>query len=190
LNERVLRAAAKLGVKRYRLTYRHYDFSKPLLPQLADWKAKLKDLAALNRELGIQGGIQNHSGKDYVGAPVWDIHELVRDLDPAHLGICFDIGHATLEGGTSWPIQAHLMEPYFTCVYVKDFAWEKTAQGWKTKWGPLGDGLVRPEFFQWLKKSKYNGPISLHCEYFEGANPDQIAQMKKDLDRLKSWLAV
>jgi sugar phosphate isomerase/epimerase len=188
LAQRVLRTAAKLGVKRYRLRHVHYDLAKPLLPQLAEWKAELRDLAALNRELGITGGIQNHSGKDYIGAPVWDIHELVRDFDPQHLGVCFDIGHATLEGGTSWPIEARLMERFFTCVYVKDFAWQKGAKGWQAKWGPLGEGMVRREFFDWLRKSNYTGPISQHCEYLEGAGPEQIAQMKKDCALLKEWL--
>lgn len=189
LAERVLRAAAKLGVRRYRLASVHYDLAKPILPQLAEWKAELRDLAALNRELGMTGGIQNHSGQDYIGAPVWDIHELVRDFDPKELGTCFDLGHATLEGGTSWPIEARLMEPFFTCVYVKDFAWQKGAQGWQPEWGPLGDGMVRREFFEWLKTTSYAGPISQHCEYLQGAGPEQIAQMKKDCAVLKGWLA-
>lgn len=188
LSEKVLRTAAKLGVKRYRLTFFKYDLAKPIAPQLAELKAQMRDLAALNKELGMNGGIQNHSGRDYIGAPIWDIHELVRDIDPRHLGICFDIGHATLEGGMSWPIEAKLMEPFLTCVYVKDFAWEKTEKGWKPKWGPLGDGLVRPEFFAWLKASSYTGPISQHCEYLVGGGPEQRAQMKKDLAVLKGWL--
>ena len=189
LTQKVLRTASRLGVKRYRLTFFHYDMAKPLPPQLADLKAQLRDLAALNRELGLHGGIQNHSGRSYIGAPVWDIHEVVRDLDPQHLGICFDIGHATLEGGTSWPIEARLMEPYLACVYVKDFAWRKGEKGWAAEWGPLGEGMVRREFFDWLKKSSYQGPISQHCEYLSGGGPEERAQMKKDFAVLKSWLA-
>ena len=188
LSEKVLRAASKAGIRRYRLSYFHYDLSRPLPPQLAEVKAQLRDLAALNKELGMFGGIQNHSGRNYVGAPVWDIYELVRDIDPAHLGNCFDIGHATLEGGTSWPIEAKLMEPYLTCVYVKDFKWVRGDKGWKANWGPLGEGMVASEFFKWLKSSTYNGPISLHCEYLKGGGPEQRAQMKRDADLLKSWL--
>jgi sugar phosphate isomerase/epimerase len=186
---RVLRTARALGVRRCRITFFHYDLAQPIPPQLASLKAELRELAALNRELGLQGGIQNHSGRSYIGAPVWDLHELVRDIDPAHLGICFDIGHATLEGGTSWPIEARLTEPFFACVYVKDFAWKKGPRGWAAEWGPLGDGMVRPEFFSWLKTTRYAGPISLHCEYLKGAGPKEIAQMKKDLAVLKEWLA-
>jgi sugar phosphate isomerase/epimerase len=188
LAERVLRTAAKLGVKRYRLTFFKYDLSKPIPPQLAEIKARLRDVAALNRELGLKAGFQNHSGRDDIGSPVWDIYEIVHDIDPEHLGTCFDIGHATVEGGTSWPIEARLMEPYFTCVYVKDFAWVKEAKGWTAKWGPLGEGMVRREFFEWLKKSSYSGPISQHCEYLTGDGPEEMAAMKKDCALLKSWL--
>lgn len=188
--EKVLRTAAKLGVKRFRTTFFKYDLSKPIPPQIADVKAVLRDLAALCQEIGMKAGFQNHSGPTYVGAPIWDIYELVHDIDPAHLGACFDIGHATLEGGTSWPIEARLMEPFFTCVYVKDFAWERGPKGWVSKWGPLGEGMVKKEFFDWLKKSSYTGPISQHCEYLEGDGPEQIAAMKKDCATLKGWLGV
>lgn len=189
LNENVLRTAAKLGVKRYRLTQFSYDLTKAIPPQLASLKAQLRDLAALNKELGIQGGVQNHSGHDKIGAPIWDIYDLIKDIDPQHLGTCFDIGHATVEGGSSWPIEAKLMEPYLACVYVKDFLWKKTNKGWNADWVPLGEGMVNRAFFDWLKKSSYNGPISQHCEYLNGGGPKERAQMKKDLAVLKGWLA-
>src|SRR4051794_15187878 len=178
-----------MGVQRYRLTVFTNGRGRPIPPQLAEIKARLKDLAALNRELGLKAGFQNHSGRDYVGAPVWDIYEIVHDIDPEHLGICFDIGHATLEGGTSWPIEAKLMEPFLTCVYVKDFFWQKGAKGWEAKWGPLGEGMVRKEFFAWLKKSSYTGPISQHCEYLHGGTEADVAAMKKDAETLREWMA-
>ena len=190
LHEKLLRTAAALGVKRYRLTSFHYDLNKPIPPQLAEIKSRLRDVAALNKQLGIYGGIQNHSGRDNVGAPIWDIHQLVADIDPAHLGICFDIGHATLEGGYSWQIQAKLMEPLLTAVFVKDFSWKKNAtKGWAADWGPLGEGMVNRKFFDWLKTTSYKGPISQHCEYLKGGGPEERAQMKKDLAVLQSWLS-
>lgn len=187
--EKILRTAKGLGITRYRLGYRKYDLAKPIPPQLDALKPGLKDLAAMNKEIGVNGGIQNHSGAAYVGCAVWDVYELIRTLDPAHIGICFDIGHASLEGGMSWPLQARLMEPWFTSVYVKDFAWERTAKGFEAKWGPLGAGGVRPEFGAWIQKSSFAGAICQHCEYLDGASPADRAQMKKDLALLKQWLA-
>ena len=186
--EKILRAAKALGITRYRLGFQRYDLDKPVQAQLDAIKPKMRELAALNREIGVRGGIQNHSGAGYVGCAVWDIRELVRELDPAALGICFDIGHATLEGGTSWPVEARLMEPWMVCVYVKDFAWERTPKGFESKWGPLGGGMVRREFFDWLRKSTYRGPISQHVEYLTGDGPEQMAQMKRDWSVLKGWI--
>lgn len=73
-----------------------------------------------------QGGWQNHSGADFVGAPIWDVWTMIRELDPKHIGMCFYINHSTLEGRLSWPVQARLMELFYVAVYLKDFYWRKT----------------------------------------------------------------
>lgn len=186
--EKVLRTAKALGITRYRTGYYRYDAKVPPQKQLAEIKPKLRELAALSHQIGIRGGLQNHSGAGMVGCAVWDIFELVRDLNPADFGICFDIGHATLEGGTSWPVEARLMEPWMVCVYVKDFAWERNDKGFEPKWGPLGNGMIRREFFDWLRKSTYRGPISLHVEYLSGDTPENLAQMKRDQAKLAEWM--
>ena len=186
--EKVLRTAKALGITRYRMGFIRYKEEQSPIAQLDALKLQMRDLAAMNREIGVQGGLQNHSGAAYVGCAVWDIFELIRDIKPAEIGICFDIGHATLEGGTSWPVEARLMEPHLVCVYVKDFAWERGAKGFTSKWGPLGEGMVRRDFFTWLKKSTYRGPISQHVEYIEGDTPENLAQMKKDYAVLREWL--
>jgi len=141
-------------------------------------------------ESGLQGGWQNHSGADYVGAPLWDLYIMMRDLDPQHIGVCFDIGHATLEGGLSWPVQARLMEPYYVAVFLKDFYWEKTEKGWAPRWCAFGEGSVQKSFLTNLKKSAFTGPLCQHHEYKDlGTGPAMIANMKKDLAKLREWLA-
>lgn len=187
--ETVLRTAAKLGIKRYRLGFFKYEEKKSIPEQLKEVGAQLKELAALNKELGLTAGFQNHSGKAYIGAPVWDVWSMIKDLDPRHMGMCFDIGHATLEGGYSWPIEARLIQPYYTAVYVKDFLWQKTDKGWKAQWVMLGEGMVDKAYFKWLKTTSYNGPISQHHEYDHGQGREMIAKMQKDLQVLQSWLA-
>jgi sugar phosphate isomerase/epimerase len=189
LNEKVLRTAAKLGIRRYRLGESHYDLAKPIPPQLAEIKSRLKDLTALNRELGICAGFQNHSGANYIGAPVWDIYELIRDLDPAAIGIFFDIAHATIEGGYAWGIHAKLMEPRFQAVYIKDFTWAKTTKGWTAQWCPVGQGMIHPTFAARLAKSNFSGPISHHFEYEIGRDAEMERLIKADFRGLKRWLA-
>ncbi len=188
--EALLRLAAKLGIRRYRTDYWKYDRSRPIPEQLAEIRAQLRDLAALNREIGIQGCYQNHSGRGYVGAPVWDLHELIKDLDPRHMGMCFDIGHATAEGGYAWESHAQLMLPRAGAMYVKDFVWQKTEKkGWKAEWVQLGRGMVNKAFFRMLKKSTFAGPISQHHEYDHGEGREMIRRMREDLAVLKGWLA-
>ena len=181
---KVLQTAAKLGIKKYRLKHFYYDLKKEIPPQLEEWKIKMRDLAQLNAELGIQGGIQNHSGSRYIGAPLWDLYFLVKDLDPKHMGVCFDIGHATVEGGYSWPIEAKLLKPWLTAIFVKDFTWKKTEKGWTADWCPLGDGMVNKDFF----KNSGGALISQHHEYKLGDRANMIKAMQKDLRVLKDWL--
>lgn len=189
LNQRVLRAASKLGLKHYRLGFFRYREDRSIPDQLNEIKAQLRDVVALNRELGLCAGFQNHSGRDYVGAPVWDIYELIKDFDRQQIGVHFDIGHATIEGGNAWRTNARLMTPLFSAVYVKDFAWRKLGESWKSEWCPLGQGMISRSFITTLKKSAFRGPISQHHEYPLGAGKEMITAMQKDLATLKSWLA-
>lgn len=189
LTERVLKTAAKLGIKRYRFQAFHYDLSRPIGPQLATFATALRELASLNRQLGITGLYQNHSGTNYFGAPVWDVYQAIHELSPREVGIAFDIRHATVEGGLSWPIEFNLVQSHLGMVYVKDFVWN----GRKPKNVPLGAGAVDPRFFKLLRASAFRGPISLHMEYFDHRDPNVAKQREQavanDLVTLRNLLA-
>jgi sugar phosphate isomerase/epimerase len=184
--EKLLRLAAKLGITRYRLGFFNYAKDKSIAAQLGEIAPRLRDLVALNKELGLRAGFQNHSGNGYVGAPIWDVWMMIRELDAQRIGFCYDIGHATLEGGLSWPTTFRLASDWLTAVFVKDFYWAKTAKGWGPKWCPLGEGMIDPKFFSMLKTSGYTGPICQHNEYVGG---DDVAHYKSDLATLRRWLA-
>jgi len=187
--ETLLRTASKLGIKRIRLGWFRYTADRPIPAQLGDFGAALKDLGAACGDLGIQAGVENHSGADLFGAPIWDVYTVIREQHTRNIGYCFDIGHATVEGGLSWPIQARLAEPYYISVYMKDFIWEKGPEGWSPTWCPLGEGVVDRSFASRLQKSGYAGPICQHHEYPLGDQAQMIAHMRKDLRVLREWLA-
>jgi len=189
LAEKVLRTAARLGIKKYRLGFVNYARNRPIPETLREFGAALKDLAGLNRDLGLQGGYQNHSGANYIGAPIWDVWTVIKDLPPEQIGICFDIAHATIEGGLSWPIEARLMEPYFVAVFLKDFRWAQTAKGWQPEWCNFGEGAVDKTFLTNLKKSSFAGPLCQHHEYAHGTGVEMIANFKRDLGTLRECLA-
>jgi len=188
LTEKQLRAAAAAGIKKYRLQHLHYDLKKPLKPQIANFKAQLEDLAALNKEVGIQGLYQNHRGRNFVGGPIWDMVGMLEDTDPAHLGMVFDFAHATVEGANAWEMNFHLAQPHIGAVFFKDYKLE--GRTWQPC--PLGEGCVNPSSAKLAaEKLSADIPISIHIEYIrgEGVPPRMIEAMKNDLATLRKWLA-
>ena len=185
LAQHVLKTAAKLGVPRYRMSYYRYDLTKPIRPQLREFAPILKDLVQFNAELGLQAVYQNHAGKQYVGGTIWDIEQLVREHPLEHVGIAFDIRHATAEAGVSWPTLFHVAKPHIGAIYVKDFRWGDV----KPENVPLGKGRIDPKFFDLVKQSNFSGPFSLHVEYLgdEGLEPN-LQALQDDLVTLKQWL--
>lgn len=184
-NEKLLAVATKLGVKRYRLGWFKYDDTRPIPTQLADCRQKLLELAALNRELGIAGLWQNHCGPEYVGATIWDLHEIIQDVPKEEIASAFDIRHATVEAGRSWPRLYQLIKPHIGALYMKDFIWD----GHRDKHVPLGEGRVDPAFFEMLQRDRLDVPISVHVEYLpRGSAKENLQAIGRDLSRLQELL--
>jgi sugar phosphate isomerase/epimerase len=99
LSRTVLKTAADLGIRRYRMGYYRYDKTRPIIDQLHAFREQCRELADFNREHGLSAIYQNHSGDRYVGAPIWDLHWLLDGIDAQQVGVAFDIRHATVEGG-------------------------------------------------------------------------------------------
>jgi sugar phosphate isomerase/epimerase len=188
ITEKVLRAAATLGIKRYRMKYLKYDLSRSVIEQINQWKPRLKDLAAINHDFGVLGLYQNHAGSGTFGSPIWDIDLALEGISPSEIGVAYDIRHATVEGGQSWPTTFNMIRPRVDTVYVKDFQWS----GNKPINVPLGKGRVEKRFFQMMRDSDFHGPISLHEEYLDHRKselvPEHLAAIKADLAQLKAWL--
>lgn len=183
--EKCLRTAKELGITRYRMASYHYDLRKSVMKQLAEIGPALKDVAALNRELGMQALYQNHSGADVVGASVWDAFRLIENLPPSEVALAFDIRHATVEAGLAWPAVFNAVQGHLGAVYVKDFQWK----GRNVENVPLGTGQVDPKFFSMLADTDYSGPVSVHVEYLEKGNAaENVAALDKDFATLRGWL--
>jgi sugar phosphate isomerase/epimerase len=197
--ETFLRHLAASGVKKYRLGFYKYKKQDDPLKLVKTVAPMLRDIAALNKDLGLWAGYQNHSGPDFFGGPLWDVMSAIDGTDPLNLGLCFDIAHATVEGGLNWPIQAKLVRPRAGVVYVKDYRWceaKARAQGrgsneqvpWNRDATPFGTGIVRKAFFDDLKTSGFAGEFCQHHEYPLGTKAEKIAHYRRDLTKLRDWL--
>jgi sugar phosphate isomerase/epimerase len=188
-SEALLRTALAQGIKEYRLGPYGYDLKKPIAPQLEEVRAKLKDLAAMNKDLGIQGQFQNHRGNNRVGSPLWDLIAALDGIDPAQLGIAFDFAHATVEGANAWELNLRRAAPHVVAVYFKDYK----LQGRDWNPCPLGEGCVGPKSAAVVKEVlPQDTPFSLHIEYIGGSGDERVngtlEAMKQDLATLAKWL--
>jgi len=199
--EDILHTANRLGIRYYRWGGFRYVEGKSIPEQLESFKPRVRDLAALNRQYGMTAMYHTESGPNQVGACIWDLWYLLRDFSPDEVGVNYDIGHATVEGGYGgWLQDTRLILPYTRGIAIKDFKWGTNAKRqWVPLWCPLGEGMVHfDRFFPLVKASGFHGPVQLHFEYPLGGaehgskNPtlpnEQIfAAMRKDLATLRGW---
>ncbi len=200
LTETILSTAARCGFKQYRMGYFTYDAQRTIDRQLEEWRPVFKDLAAMNRALGLQGAYQNHAGESYLGAGIWDLWEVIKGVDPQELGCQFDIRHATVEGGQCWPVDFRRIAPHITSLVAKDFYWERVNNKWTAVNCPLGRGMVDfVRYFKMVREIGFSGPVSLHLEYELGGaehgrrdisipESQVFEAIRGDLEQLKHWL--
>ena len=201
--EDMLKTMSELGIRHYRWGGFKYDAKTPMAQQLEDLKPRVAKLAALNSRYKASAMYHTHSGIGVVGASIWDLWYLMRDLDPKSVGVNYDVSHAMIEGGLGgWIDSFKITGNHLRGIAVKDFAWGKDAKGsHQAQWKPIGEGMVKlPEFFGMVAQTPFEGPLQIHYEYsLGGANngartltipkEEVLGAMKKDLERVRGMLA-
>lgn len=197
--ERVLKTASSSGVKYYRLGWFDYDTKSGVWESVQKYRTVLKEIAELNRKYKIHGGYQNHAGPR-LGGPVWDLHELLRDLPPEYLGSQYDVRHAMVEGANTWILGMRLISSHIRTLAIKDFTWKVNNGKPEAVTVPMGEGIVDWDlFFKTVKELKIEGPLTLHIEYpllEKGEEKFSLTQqqdiivkkLKKDMDYLTDYL--
>ncbi|MFW6277199.1 MAG: TIM barrel protein [Prolixibacteraceae bacterium] len=185
----ILKTMADLGIRYYRMGYLKYDENKSVIQNLDNHKITLEKLEKLNRKYGVTANYQNHAGTN-VGGPVWDLYHLLKDRDPEYMGVQYDVRHATVEGGNSWPIGMKLLSEWIGTTDIKDFVWNKNDEGkWHVKNVPLGEGMVDfPKYFELYEKMNVQGPVSIHYEYDLGGAEHGSRNPSMSKEEIASWL--
>jgi L-ribulose-5-phosphate 3-epimerase len=185
----ILKTMAGLGIKYYRMGYFDYDSGKSMPQNLGEIKRAFEKLEKLNREYGVSGNYQNHSGIR-VGGPVWDLYHLLKDCDPNYIGVQYDVRHAVVEGGESWPLGMKLLAPWIQTTDIKDFIWQKDENGkWQILNVPLGEGMVDfKKYFELYKSMKIEAPVSIHYEYDLGGAEHGNKETTMSLHKIEAFL--
>jgi sugar phosphate isomerase/epimerase len=179
----MLKTASALGIRHYRWGGLTYSAEEGIAQRLDQLKPQVKALAELNEKYQICGMYHTHSGPGMVGGPIWDLWDVFQGLDPRWVGVNYDIGHATVEGGYGgWIASSRLVKPMMSGIALKDFYWAQNKKSsthqdpydkslgiegaWVPHWCAMGQGMVNfPGFFTIVKANRFAGPVQLHFEY-------------------------
>ncbi len=186
----ILRTARKLGVRYYRLGTRLIRGGKTAAAMIPEARAELKDLAALNKEIGVCAVFQNHSpGGRYLGGDLAEMAAIMEGFDPDQVGVAFDLGHAIVVHGDGWQEHFERLKSHVKVAYVKDVRRPN-------QFVAFGEGeFEKTDWFKRLKRMGYSAPFSVHVEYdWAGkGNPKTrealVAALKRCAAALRRWYA-
>lgn len=214
-SEAVLRALAEQGVSHYRTGYYLYSGEESRWDQLRRFTDQAQALAELNQRIGIVGVYQNHAGPRYVGSVLWDLAQLMHQIQSPWLGVALDLRHTRAEIGVSWQALVDLIQPSVRTIFAKNTAWRSapappsassspspspSATATATVAArltevPLADGMADRAMFRRIWQAiRPPAPLSVHVEYL-GQQPralaetaELVAAYRRDVDTLRQWM--
>jgi len=170
--EAILDTMRGLGIGHYRAAPFRYDYNRDLVAQLEALKPRIAGLAKLNEKYGTTAMYHTHSGTGNIGGGVWDLWMVLKDFDPQFVGLNYDLGHATIRGGTGWVETSHIAHRHVRGLSLKDFRWVKGGGGrrgtgaWSAEMVPGGEGMVDFKgMLNYFKSAGFVGPVELYQEY-------------------------
>ena len=100
--DRFLPACQPCGIKQFIFGPFPYAPEQPFAEQRARYKAQLASLAKKAASHDVRALYRNRAGR-YLGADLFDVVNLLADMDPKGIGLCYDTGQGALAGGNgSW----------------------------------------------------------------------------------------
>ncbi len=182
----ILDAASKVGVPYCRVGGITYSGKENPLDELPKFTEDLRSLAKIAEDNHVTLGYHNHSGRNNVGAALWDLERILESVNSPSLGSNFDAGHAAVEGAFGvWEIDARMMAPRVKMMAVKDFVWAKD----KPEWVPLGQGVVKTAAcLRIMRGAGFAGPISMHFEHKIQSNDAMLDAVREAAVTLRAAL--
>lgn len=184
----VVAISGEMGVPLFKPGHWKYTPGTEVEARLAEVQRDLAGLASLARAVNMGIALHNLAGEN-VGEAIWDMHMLIRGMDPRTVGYDFDVGSAAAEGGVGgWSVALRLALPRLKMVTARDFFWSKDQAGtWKMTPCPLGEGMVDwPKIFAALARVRFVGPVSIQIDY---QPKDELAAMRHDVEFVRKQIS-
>jgi sugar phosphate isomerase/epimerase len=158
---RLIDACVTLGCPRFRIFSARYD---PIVGYFAlrdRTRAELERLARRLDGTGVKALLEIHFGT-IVASPALAF-ELLRDVDPATIGVILDPANLVIEGAMDLRMGLDLLRDRVDLVHVKNVRWEQTPEGkWRWRFDELADGQCDwAEVIAALRSRGYDGWLSL-----------------------------
>jgi len=172
--EAILETMRGLGIRYYRAPSFRYDLTQELESQLEALQPRIASLVRLNEKYGTTAMYHTHSATGNVGGGVWDLWLALRNFDSEFVGLNYDLGHATIRGGSGWVETSRFAHKYVHGLSVKDFRWIKqpgnaraaSTSAWSPEMVPPGEGMVDFKgMLAYFKSVGFAGPVELYQEY-------------------------
>ena len=161
-----------------------HDRTKPYWPQFLEARAGYAKLAELARAHGVKVTYEIHTGTLSVTAS--RTLELLRDLDPNHIGAIYDVQNMIEVGIEDTRMGLELLGPYVAHCHIGNRLPEPGGQGpagnttWSWRGARLAEGVADiPQLIDDLKAVGYQGALSLELfipDNFAPGNDDEIVK--------------
>ena len=156
------------------------DRNKPYLPQFLAARVGFANLTELAREYGVKVIYEIHTGTIAVSAS--RTLELLRDLDPNHIGAIFDVPNMIRVGIEDTRMGLELLGPYLAHCHIgngKPVPTKPDSDGnrqWQWTFASLREGVADiPQIISDLKAVNYQGAISLE-EFGPGDDIEKVRE--------------
>ncbi len=118
--EAILKAASAAGITHYVWGGLRYDETKPYPAQVDALKVRVQALARLNQRYRIKGLYQPARGAGSVGSAFFDILQVLRNFDPAQVGIHYNVANLLQATPDTMAVQLRTGGAYVGGVAITD----------------------------------------------------------------------
>ncbi len=155
-------ACGEAGVRHIKLGYWHWKPGMDYWSEVDTIRGYLEGFQALSVKHGVQTVVHNHSGHS-LGLNSNAVMNLVRGLDPQHIGVFADPGHLSI-CGEPIDMALEIVREYLAILAFKDLMRRPGDKGPRVV--RLGHGFGNwTTLLQTLKAMDYSGAVSFHSEY-------------------------